>query len=175
MKAAITMQSARNGGPGRDDFCTPPGVVELLTAHWCIDLDPCSNTRSAVSPMRGRLFGGADDDGLSSSWGDMVDGGIAYVNPPYSQMAKWARKMAVEAEHGVPIIALVAARTDTRWWRTLWPRVDACAFWNGRLRFWLDGVPMKAKATFASASLGMNVSQRVFRRAFDGVATVVIP
>lgn len=173
MRGAVQLQSAKTSG--RDDYCTPPDIMKLIGEHWHVELDPCSNEFALTSPTIMALGGGEDGDGLLRDWRDHIEHGIAYVNPPYSQAKAWADKVALEAACGVPIVALVAARTDTRWWRTLWPNVDACAFWNKRIKFWLDGAPASHPATFASAFLGMNVSQRVFRRAFDGVATVVVP
>jgi len=178
------MASAKTGG--RDDFNTPPPVLEAVRRYASIDLDPCWNETSLTKPLVGKLDGGALGCGLDVWWPTYIRDGIAFVNWPYSKSPAWAAKVASSAEERVPIIALVAARTDTRWWRSLWPHVDAEARWHGRLRFWLDGAPatvwskklqknIPACATFASSLLGINVSQRRFRAAFEGVATVVVP
>ena len=57
---------------------------------------------------------------------------LVFVNPPYGRALKdWAAKMA--SEKHCAIIALVPARVDTAWWRTLDP-VAWCAL-AGRIRF----------------------------------------
>lgn len=179
------MSSARTG-TGRDDWNTPPEVLELVRQLGRIDLDPCSNGNSLVEAAS-VLDGAGQGDGLRAAWGEYVSaGGLVFVNPPYSKAATWAAKMVEQAECGVPIVALVAARTDTRYWQAMHRAADAIGLWRRRMRFWLDGEPatvwskklkrhIPASATFPSALLGFNVSQRRFRAVFAGVAEVVIP
>jgi hypothetical protein len=173
MRGAVQMASAKTGG--RDDFNTPPPALEAVRRYAPIDLDPCWNPSSMTEPFLGKFDGGQLGCGIDAWWPTHIRDGIAFVNWPYSASAAWSEKLVQQAGERVPIIALVACRTDTRWWRRIWPYVDAEARWHGRLRFWLDGKPAASGATFASSFLGINVSQRRFRAAFEGVATVVVP
>jgi hypothetical protein len=179
MRGAVQMQSAREGN-GRDDFETPSEVmrrVALVTAPITRLFDPCTSPSNPTGAFVGLATEQAKD-GLAVRWchgeSDSEDCNLAYVNPPFSQVKHWAEKVSKEARLGVPIVMLVAARTGTGWWWRLWPLVDACAFWPGRLRFNVNGVPAPHKATFETALLGINVSQRRFRAAFDN-CNVVVP
>ncbi len=191
MRGAIQTSSARTGD-GTDQWGTPPEVLERVrqvSPDGRIALDPCT---IGTNPVGAESFFTIDHDGLSREWSGY--GGLVYVNMPYSELDAWSSKMHREATLGVAIVTLLPARTDTLWWRRLWPHVDACAFWHGRIHFrqissppsaqaplwhdegrvgpvYLDGGP----ATFASAILGINVSQRRFRQAFSDVGSVVVP
>lgn len=161
------MSSAKGDGGGADTWCTPSIVLECVRAVGSIGLDPCTN---ADNPTAARSIYTPEIDGLAQPWDLDGNGGLVYVNPPYSNVGEWALK-AANASAAVPVIMLVAARTDTKWWRQLWGVADAVAFWNGRLKF--VGAP--TSAPFPSALFGLNVSQRRFRHAFEPVATVVLP
>jgi site-specific DNA-methyltransferase (adenine-specific) len=166
------MSSAK--GVGRDDWCTPAAVLTRVRQVGNIVLDPCTSESNPVDAVMCMHL--PDSDGLTRSWWGWMSGerGLAFVNPPYSQMKAWAEKVAAEAKQGTPIIALVAARTDTRWWRDLWAAADVVGFWRGRLRFEVDGVP-QGTAPFPSALIGCNIGRRRFEKAFFDVANVVVP
>jgi len=78
-----------------------------------------------------------EDDGLHSPWAGRV-----WLNPPYSEVEAWMERMV---DHGCGI-ALVFARTETRWWQaSVWPVADAILFLAGRLTFFHgDGSSSKA-------------------------------
>jgi DNA N-6-adenine-methyltransferase Dam len=66
-------------------------------------------------------------DGLKQSWHGRV-----WLNPPYdSETGKWLERF-VEHRRG---IALVFARTETRWFQSVAPRIDAICLIAGRVRF----------------------------------------
>lgn len=113
-----------------DLWQTPASFLSVVRRFAPIALDPCAppenNTAAAV-------FWTAEHDGLTRDWRD--GGGLVFVNFPYSQAARWAAKIDVEAARGVEIISLPAARTDTRWWRTLTSRASALCLHEGRIRF----------------------------------------
>lgn len=77
-----------------------------------------------------------DDDGLSLPWHGRV-----WLNPPYSEITPWMRRMAA---HGNGI-ALVFARCETTWWfNHVWGHADGYLFLAGRVTFHLgDGVGSK--------------------------------
>jgi hypothetical protein len=60
-------------------------------------------------------------DGLRHPWAsycrsdDRDRPGAIWVNPPYSDCSSWIRKARAEGQHR-PVVCLVPARTDTRWW-----------------------------------------------------------
>ena len=87
-----------------------------------------------------------EDDDLGLPW----NAGSVFANPPYGRnLAKWIAKAHGEASSGRAglVIALVPARTDTRWWHQ--HVVEAADIWmlRGRVAFGDGSQP----APFASA------------------------
>ena len=130
-----------------DGWTTPPDVMECLYAVVGnpVDLDPCSPVRTGPkAPVRARLRYTMADDGLDLPWI-----GTVYVNPPYGRtLPLWIAKARHEAESGrAMVLALVPARTDTRWWHDhIAGRADVWLL-KGRLAFGSGGQP----APFPSA------------------------
>ena len=95
------------------EWQTPP---EILQALGPFDMDPC----------------GGSIDGLTRDWH-----GFVWCNPPYGPyVGEWLEKLA---QHGNGI-ALVFARTETRWFfQTIWRRANGVLFLEGRLHFYRDG------------------------------------
>lgn len=106
-----------------DEWLTPP---EILRALGAFDLDPCAPVRRPWDTAR-RHFTRCDD-GLSQQWAGRV-----WMNPPYGRVVgNWMGRLA---DHGDGI-ALVPARTDTRWFQTfVFQRADAVFFFAHRLKF----------------------------------------
>lgn len=115
-------------------WTTPPGILARLypLVGGLFDLDPCS-PGGARPPVRSRIRFTAEDDGLVLPWI-----GSVFVNPPYGRaLGLWMQKARAEAEHGraQPVISLVPARPDTRWWHDhVVQRADVFLL-RGRLRF----------------------------------------
>jgi len=96
--------------------------------------------------------------------------GLAFCNPPYSQVALWAAKIAEEAARKIEIISLVAARPGSRWfYRLVWSSAAAVCFWRGRLRF----VGAASSAPFDSAVVYHGPRPWAFEGAFEGAGRVV--
>ena len=129
-----------------DAWATPPDLLDRLyrVVGGGFELDPCS-------PGRGRCRVSAsthydeEDDGLSQHWR-----GSVYMNPPYGrEIGLWTAKAREEVRCGraSSVVALLPARTDTRWWHAdIVGRADAWLL-RGRLSFG-DG---EQSAPFASA------------------------
>lgn len=144
----------------KQDWCTPPLVLDRVRRVGPIALDPCT---SAANPC------GAEASysihGLDLPWW-----GLAYVNPPYGRaLQTWADKVVKEAARGVEIVMLVPSRTDTRWWGQVFEAAQACAFWKGRITF--VGAP--SAAPFPSCLFYFGTRSRRFRLAFKGVSRIV--
>jgi len=85
-------------------------------------------------PVRARVRYTAEDDALALSW----RAESVFVNPPYGRMlARWVAKARNEHEAGRAglVVALIPARTDTKWWHG--SVVGAADVWllKGRLAF----------------------------------------
>ncbi|MBU2855931.1 hypothetical protein HF289_03265 [Acidithiobacillus ferrooxidans] len=137
------------------DMCwqTPPEIWRSVLNRLGLeqfDLDPCSPSGISTQPIPCADRYTVDDDGLARSWG--APGDVVWVNPPYGRaLSDWIDKMIAEASRGVTVIALVPARTGTRWWHRAIDGGGKPEFLRGRLRFLgKDGMPGDA-APFDSA------------------------
>lgn len=110
-----------------DEWATPQAFFDELDREFHFTLDPCCTKETAKCSN----FYTKDDDGLSKSWA----GETAFVNPPYSESAKWIEKASQEKE--AKTVMLIPARTDTRaFHRYIYkqPNVEI-RFIKGRLKF----------------------------------------
>lgn len=119
---------------GSDEWLTPPDLINTLGPF---DLDPCA-PRTRPWPTAARHYD-ITDDGLRHPWVGRV-----WLNPPYSQAARWLAKLA-EHGHGT---ALIFARTETKlWFDHVWPHATALLFIRGRLTFHhVDGKRARANS-----------------------------
>lgn len=150
-----------------DDYCSPTVVIVSLRKLGRIALDPCSNKHSIV-PARVKLTRKrrSEAGSLAVAWLPYCYGGFAYVNPPYGRvMPLWAEKIVHEYKSGCEIVALVAARVDTRWWDTMIEHATAVCYWRGRITF--VGRPGNGQpAKFPSAVLYFGPRVGAFCKAF---------
>lgn len=165
----------------RMDWETPDELLELVGMVGAISLDPCTTFEN---PTRARAFicpstpdesphvvaGGGQGErgnGLETPW-DV--NGLVFVNPPYGrELPRWTAKIRMEAASGAEIIALVPARTDTKWWHRHLSKADAICFWAGRLKF--RGA--EYGAPFPSAIVYFGDRAKAFRRVFTGQGWIV--
>ena len=147
----------------RMDWNTPESFLALVRKVAPIGLDPCSNVTSKVKASAAWLSGGLEVD-----WSGF---GLVYVNPPYGrELKQWAEKIAAEADRGVEIIALVPARTDTKWFRQMWNRKSAVCLWQGRITF--EGAPNPAP--FPSAVFYYGPHDLKFMQAFCDAGMIIV-
>lgn len=115
----------------QDNWLTPESVLDRVRGVAPIAYDPCTFDSN---PTGARQFDTADTDGLSKvkPWYS----GLVFVNEPYSQSDRWAKKIAEVAQLGGVVVQLTAARTETRrWHRYIWPNAKCVCFLKGRLKF----------------------------------------
>ena len=104
------------------EWYTPAFIFEALGLTF--DLDPCAAESGDHVPALARYT--ARDDGLSKPWYGRV-----WMNPPYGPYTpRWLSKLA---DHGDGL-ALVFARTDTRWFHAAAASADVLCF-TRRLAF----------------------------------------
>lgn len=123
------MISAIHFSSESDAWATPRDLFAKLDARWRFNLDPCATPANATCA---RYFTKAQN-GLLQPWTGRV-----FMNPPYGrEIGRWVEKAAAEVRlHNAElVVALLPARTDTRWWADWvapWARVR---FLTGRLHF----------------------------------------
>ena len=135
-----------------DTWLTPP---EILADLGPFDLDPCA---ALMQPWRTAAKQYTiEDDGLAQDWD-----GFVWLNPPFGPDAeKWLARLGGYV-HG---IALVPARTETRWFVSqIWDKADALYFLHGRPHFHLiDGARAKGNsgAPIVLVAYGMEAVTRL--------------
>jgi len=107
------------------EWYTPRPIFEALGLQF--DLDPCSPGRGVVPWIPAKTHLTVCKNGLASQWMGRV-----FLNPPYgTDTPKWLKRLV---EHGNGI-ALVFARTDTKWFHDYVSKADAICFIRGRVAF----------------------------------------
>lgn len=145
---------------------TPKKIIELtLELLGAIDLDPCSNSIGEPNIPAKKHYT-IKDDGLAQKWHGKV-----YLNPPYgSEISKWIQKLTNEYKEGdvTEAIALLPARTDTRWFGLLreYPR----CFVIGRLQF----IGAEHSAPFPSVVVYLGVEINQFTSSFKSIGDIYI-
>jgi site-specific DNA-methyltransferase (adenine-specific) len=99
-----------------DEWETPAALYAALDAEFGFRDDPC--------PLSG------ETNGLMREWQSP-----SFVNPPYSAIAVWMDKAAIEVAAGKTVVMLVPSRTDTRWWHKYAMQAREIRFLRGRLKF----------------------------------------
>ena len=127
---------------GTDEWGTPPEVFGPLHEEFGFTLDVCATDDNAKCE---RYFTKADD-GLAKLWT-----GVVWMNPPYSEVARWVAKAADTARGGSTVVCLVRSSTDTAWWHEFAPHAEVRHI-RGRIRF-TGGNGATNAAPFPSALL----------------------
>lgn len=109
-----------------DLWSTPQDTFDKLNEEFNFTLDPAATAENAKC----KKFFTAEDDGLAQSWA----GERVFCNPPYGRViGKWVEKCS---RGGADItVALLPARTDTRWFHEFILGKAEIRFLKGRLKF----------------------------------------
>jgi site-specific DNA-methyltransferase (adenine-specific) len=109
------------------DWSTPQPLFDELNKEFGFTIDVCA------SPWNAKLnhYFSQETDGLSQSWA----GHICWMNPPYATAADWVKKAYEESLKGVTVVALIPARTDTRYFHAYIYGKAELRFLKGRVKF----------------------------------------
>lgn len=122
-----------------DNWSTPQDFFDALNAEFHFDLDVCAVPENAKCK---NFYYHGKHDGLTAPWHE--HGTVAWGNFPYGRgIGKWVQKAYEESQKGLTVVALLPARTDTKYWhRWIWdcekhaPRTGVeVRFVPGRLKF----------------------------------------
>ena len=112
------------------EWVTPQHFFDKLNKRFGpFTLDPCANS-SNYKVMKHFT---EKENGLEQDWG----GHIVFMNPPYGRAIKdWIKKAYEESrKENTMVIALIPARTDTRYWHNYVLKANDLYFVKGRLKF----------------------------------------
>lgn len=128
-----------------EDWATPQYVMDYLSSEFEFKLDVCATKENAKC----EFFYTEKEDGLSRDWQldveslafdvprSLTDNWAIWMNPPYGRdISKWMQKAYTESERGLfPVVCLVHARTDTKWFHEWAMKADEIRLIKGRLSF----------------------------------------
>jgi phage N-6-adenine-methyltransferase len=111
---------------------TPQDFFDALDAEFHFDLDVCATSENAKCERFYRL--GIAGGGLAAPWNEHGD--VAWMNPPYGRdIGKWVQKAREEQLLGITVVALLPARTDTKWFQDSVLPYAELRWVRGRLKF----------------------------------------
>jgi site-specific DNA-methyltransferase (adenine-specific) len=92
----------------------------------------------------------AERSAFEHDWAEASGGRAVFLNPPYGrEIVRWMARAKLEGQK-VPVVVLVPARTDTRWfWESALDGASDVRLLRGRLQFEAEGAT--AAAPFPSA------------------------
>lgn len=109
----------------RDRRATPPWVYAAICEAIGIDpeWDACAEPHTAVTGRFVKRHWTAEDDALKIDWASELTHQLGYnlhtvwVNPPYSDPAKWCAKAACEAKKGLIVVGLLPDDRSAGWYQ----------------------------------------------------------
>lgn len=127
-----------------DDWTTPDDFYAVLDAEFGFTLDPCCYAHTAKCAR----FFTKEEDGLRQDWT-----GAVFMNPPYGRaIGKWIAKAYEAAQTTADVVvALIPARTCSRYWHDYCMKAAEIRFVKGRLRFGCQSTDRHDNAPFPNA------------------------
>jgi|SRR6185312_10151181 len=122
------MKTAVHFSSKTDDWATPQDLFDEICDGFKIvfDVDVCASKENAKVPM----FWSKEQDGLKQDWTGLK----CWMNPPYGrEIGKWVDKAATGGAETV--VALLPARTDTKWFHKWIYKKAEILFIGGRVKF----------------------------------------
>lgn len=113
----------------KDDWETPQEFFDEWNKQFHFTIDACAND----SNHKCKRYFSKEQNGLEHDW----QGETVWCNPPYGRnIASWVRKCWLEAQKkDTKVIALLPARTDTKWFHDYVYGKAVIYFVKGRLKF----------------------------------------
>lgn len=116
-------------GQSEQSVGTPPEFLDAVQRSFGrITFDLAASSGNAVVDR----FYGIEHDSLAQDWERITGGGLLWLNPPYANIAPWAKKCALSRR---AIALLVPASIDANWyWEWCHPFADTFIL-HPRLKF----------------------------------------
>jgi len=135
----------------RDDYETPQEFFDNLNMMYGFVIDAAASSENAKTDH----YFTKEDDGLVQNWNEPT-----WVNPPYGLVvSKWIKKGYEEAiKWKVPVVMLVASRTDTIRFHKYIMKATEIFFIKGRITFVgeKDPAPFPSMVVVFDAFSGMS-------------------
>jgi len=130
------------------DWETPESIFKPLQEEFNIVLDVCATDQNKkCDAYLDRKLNGLTSEWLIVGETGKPSKGACWMNPPYGrEVGAWVRKAHAESLKGITTVALLPARTDTKWFHEYIYGKTEIRFFKGRIRF----VNAKASAPFPS-------------------------
>ena len=112
-----------------NEWATPQYLFDKLNEEFHFTLDPAASDENHKCDKYYTI----EEDGLQKSWG----GETVFCNPPYGRgIGKWLEKAYNESQKpNTPVVLLVFARTDTKWFHKYVYGKAEIRFIEGRIKF----------------------------------------
>lgn len=121
---------------------TPDDLFKMLDMEFNFQMDLAANEENAKC----KVFVTEEMDSLKFDWLNNFGTRCMWLNPPYGRGIKdWIKKCDEEAQKGAKIVALLPARTDTKWFHNHIYRKYEVRFLKGRIYFEINGKPILDK------------------------------
>ena len=110
------------------EWSTPKWLFDELNLEFGFTLDVCASLDNAKCDR----FFSIKDNGLEQSWKNED----IWMNPPYgTEITKWIKKAHYQQHKANVIVALLPARTSTKWFHKYIYHRTEIRFLKGRLKF----------------------------------------
>jgi len=103
---------------------TPDDLFAIIDQRFHFTRDVCASAENAKCTE----YWSEEDSCLDKEWD-----GVNWMNPPYKNMKQFIKK-AHEQRHNAITVALIPARTNTKWWHD-WCMQGSVYFICGRPKF----------------------------------------
>lgn len=100
-------------GQSKQDYATPDDFIAAVVRRFGrLTVDLAADATNAKAPR----YLDEETDSLSVDWHRYK--GLLWLNPPFADVAPWARKCRVEASQGARVVLLVPAAVGSVWFAT---------------------------------------------------------
>jgi phage N-6-adenine-methyltransferase len=130
---AITKTGAAfRRGQSKQDYQTPDNFIQAVTRRFGrLALDLAATAENAKAPS----FYDTEQNALLQPWHRYASEGLMWLNPPFNDVAPWAKKCSEESKLGAKILFLVPASVGSNWFAHHVYRKARVFFLQGRLHF----------------------------------------
>ena len=122
--------ASMNRGGSRQDYETPVDFMRAVEKRFGVmNVDLAARSDNAKAPV----WIDEKKDSLLEDWGSLK--GNLWLNPPFSNIAPWAQKCAIESANGARIFFLTPASVGSNWFSKFVHKKATVLFLNGRITF----------------------------------------